>query len=395
MSDEFESSGTSLLRRLYQSLLEFLLGRDPRRTGTRNSKLDEISKLLRKAREKHKSRQYDEARDLNRRALLLSKFHHFELGESLSLCQLATNENAVGDYESAKEHANASLEIMKQIGDPYRSGALLNLGIACRELGDFTLAMSYLHEAEEMAFEQIKALSDKAQNVNFLREDLADIYLAMGNVALYQSDHWEAIDKIKLAWQGANLFQDAVRAHTAAIDLVFVYIIMQDWDNAISTLMPALGFFHPMLYEDQKWTILLGELDKRCSYITTYSRTNYVFYVMRGYACQVLHKTHQALTHYETIWELLETARSKLKKSVSRIMLVGASLTTINLLIKLTLEIHNEVLAYDWIERFRSRAMLDMLDFPTKYKTESGVHFFERWYGEPISFSEIQNLIDL
>lgn len=394
MADEFEPPGKLIIRRVFQSLFEALFGRDPRSQGTKKSGVHEISRLLRKAKEKYKSHQFDVALKLNQQALLLSKYHHFGPGESLSLCQLAANEIVAGDYESAKEHANAGLEIMRRIDDPYKSNALLTLGIACRELGEFSLAMSYLSEAEEMVCEQIKALDERSQNVNFLREDLADIYLAMGNVALYLGDYREATDKIRLSWQGANLYQDKARAHTAAIDLVYAYIIIQDWDKAISILMPVLGFNNPLLYEDRKWAILLDELDKQCSQITSYSRTTYVFYMMRGYACQITHKTHQALIHYETILELLETARSKLKNSVSRIMLLGPSLTAVALVIKLALDTHKKVLAYEWIERFRSRTMLDMLGFPIKYRTEGSIRFYERWSGGPPSFSEIQSLIE-
>jgi tetratricopeptide (TPR) repeat protein len=395
MSNEFEPPGISLLRRVYQSIFEALLGRDARSRGTRNSKIREIDKLLELARDQYKSHLYGEARHLNQQAFLLSQFYGLETGKSISLCQLATTENVLSDYDAAREHAATALKIMQQNRDlAHQARALLNLGIACREFGDFASAARYLNEAQARAVEQVDAVSDKGQDPTPQQQDLADIYLALGNLALYQGRHGEAIYQLKRSWQSANLFQDESRAFTAAIDLVFVYVNRQDWVNALATLIPALGYHHPTHYKGREWAILLGELDKRCSQIQTYSRINYVLYIMRGYACQILQQTDRAVAHYETIWRFVERARSQLKNPAARVTLLGASLSVVQLALKLALETQDRILAYDWIERYKSRSMLDLLDYPVKYKTESSGRHFDRWSGDSTGFSKIQGLIN-
>jgi len=266
------------------------------------------------------------------------------IGISLSYYQ-------IGDFDNAKIQVDAALSIARQRGFPQmESRAYRSMAKILMKTGEEALALEY-HKRSLEFYESLLAAQDatrmsrggRSGNAERMlkREDIRRFYvanlIAAGHAYERILNHEAAIDHFRKALHHGSDLRD--RAMDAYLGLGIVYLNTGDYSRSIEYLAKAVT--------------IADQLD--IPFFTTLT------HAFLGRAYLTTNDNAKALSHYEKAAAAVEDQRSLLQTGEARSSYFDQMTGVYNGLITTLLHLGKREAAFDYSERARARAFLDVL----------------------------------
>jgi CHAT domain-containing protein/Tfp pilus assembly protein PilF len=273
--------------------------------------------------------QYQKAIGYNEEALKIAKEIGDRRNESCCLGELGNVYRSIGEYQKAISYYQEALKIAKEIEDRQGEGIWLgNLGIAYRFLGQYQRAISYYQEALKIA----KEIGDR-QGEGIWLGNLGIAYRFLGQ---YQKAIGYYQDALKIAKEIGDRRNEGNQLGNLGI----VYRSLGQYQQAISHYQDAL-----------KIAKKIGDVDNE-------GLLNLNLGIV--YDDHIL-KLHKAYDYYHRSIELSESMRGRLIEEPHKIGFFGRIEDAYYRMVPLCYKLKKEKEAYEYTERAKSRAFLDLL----------------------------------
>ena len=248
-------------------------------------------------------------------------------GESSCYINLGIAYRSLGDYGKAIEYHDKSLEITKDIGDRAgESSCYINLGAAHHSLGDYRKTIEYHDKSLEIK----KDIGDRAGELS--------CYTNLGNAYHSLGDYGKAIEYHEKSLEIAKEIGDRAGESRCYANLGIAYNILGDFRKAIE--------YHEKSLEIAKET---GDID-----LERLGNLN---------LCRVYYesKPELAYNYCKHSIELSEMISGRLVEEEHKIGFYAQASDAYQLMVPLCLKSKNGKEAFEYTEKSKSRAFLDLL----------------------------------
>jgi len=311
---------------------------------------------------------YEQALSYNEEALKISREIGDVEGEGRTLNSIGAVYDYLGQYEKALSCYEESLEINREIGNVAREGGCLNnIGVVYRNLGQYEKALSYYEDSleifreigevkgEELTLNNIgivywslgqyeKALSQYEESLKIQRE-IGDVegegatLSNIGIVYLEKGQFEEALSQYEESLKIQREIGDVEGEGATLENVGTVYWNLGKYERALSAYEEALKIQRE-----------IGDLDG--IYGSSWGMGN---------SYRNLKKYTEAIDSYIMAIDTLEQIRGDITTEEYKTSFMENKMEVYEELIELLMEMEREEEAYDYMERARSRAFLDML----------------------------------
>jgi len=283
---------------------------------------------------------------------------HFYQGVALGNISLVYNE--IGQYEQALDLCMQSVEIFHELGERHREAlALYNLGNYAMKLGRWSEAQNHFHEAIDV-YGQLG-----------IQSRLAYLYWGQGFLAHMLGDEAQSETSYRLAdtiGQTSEYNQPELILDIH-FQLGFLYHTQGRWDEGLAAYDRASAL-----------TQQLGD---------QYSAT-FIHY-RRGNVFERQGRLEAALEAYREAIAGIEAMRGDIKTEEIKIGLLGTVQQVYETMIVLLLKLDRQAEAFEYVERARSRAFLDLLtDKPALSGAEGSPDLFKTIDQPVATLAEVQ-----
>ena len=272
--------------------------------------------------------QYEKALGYYEEALVIKREIGDRKGIGNNLSNIGVAYSKLGQYDKALGYFEKSLVIAKEIGNRYLEGNnLSNIGVAYSELGQYDKALVYYEEVLVIRREigDRKGEGATLTNIGLVYEDFGQYDKALGYLEEALVIYREIGDR---RGEGADLSNIGV-----------VYRNLGQYDK-------ALGYYEEALVIHRE----IGDVDG--IYRSAWGM---------GRSYKGLKKYSEAVDYYIISIDALEEIRGELKSEEHKTTFMEDKMDVYDELIELLIEMEKYDDAFNYMERARSRAFLDML----------------------------------
>jgi CHAT domain-containing protein/tetratricopeptide (TPR) repeat protein len=283
---------------------------------------------------------YDQALELYQQTYTIADEIGDRFYQGVALGNMSLIYNEIGQYEQALNLCTQSLQIFRALPDGYREAlALYNMGNYAMKLGRWQVAQGHFHEAIKL-YEMLGA-----------QARLAYLYWGQGFLAHMLGSETQSETTYRLAFAIAQSpeYNQQELVLDVAFQLGFLYQTQERWDEAISEYDRAFELAH--------------QLNNQHSATFIYYRCGNVF-ERQG-------RLDDAHAAYAQAIEGIESLRGATETEEIKIGLLGTTQQLYESMVLLCLEQDRPAEAFEYVERARSRAFLDILakKSPELYET--------------------------
>ena len=288
-------------------------------------------------------------------------------GESKCYTNLGNAYNSLGDIRKAVEYYEKSLEIMKEIGDiSGESKCYGNLGTTYRSLGDFRKAIEYLEKSLIIAREigdisgeskcytnlgiAYRSLGDFRKAIEYHEKSL-EIAREIGDI----SGESACYTNLGIAYRSLGDFRKAIEYHEKSLEIAREIGDISGESACYTNLGIAyrsLGDFRKAIEYHEKSLEIAREIGD----INSESIINLNL-------CRIYYESEKerAYKYCKHSIELSEMIGGRLVEEEKKIMFSTQTFNAYQYMIPLSLDLKKEKEAFDYTERSKSRAFLDLL----------------------------------
>ena len=283
---------------------------------------------------------YDQALDLHQQTYLLAEKIGDRFYQGVALGNKSLIYNEIGHYEEALDLCTQSLQIFRELPDKYREAlALYNMGNYAMKLGRWQRAQDHFHEAIKL-YEMLGA-----------QARLAYLYWGQGFIAhmLGSETQSEATYGLALAISQSPEYNEQELVLDIAFQLGFLYQTQTRWDEALAAYDRATALAHQL----------------RNQFSATF------IHYRRGNVFQRQGRHDDAHAAYTQAIQGIESLRGATETEEIKLGLLGTTQQLYESMVLLCLEQGRPAEAFEYVERARSRAFLDILakKSPELYET--------------------------
>ena len=273
---------------------------------------------------------YDQALDFYEQVQSLAQATANRFYQAAALTNIAMIYQELGNYERAVDFATQGLAIYKELGDGYRAAQTLY------EIGNYAMWLGRWQDAQ-IHFRQAVAL----YKVLGVQAGLAYLYWGQGFIHLMLHEQEESEDAFNKSLELSQLPDHEQPSLTmdSWILLGLLYQTQDRWSNALSAYQHAAELAERL--GNQHWLSLI--------------------HYRRGNVFERQGRPDEALVEYRQAIEGIEALRGATRAEEIKIGLLGTVQQVYESTVRLCLARGQDDLAFEYVERARSRAFLDML----------------------------------
>jgi CHAT domain-containing protein/tetratricopeptide (TPR) repeat protein len=303
---------------------------------------------------------YDQALELYQQTYTLAQEIGDRFYQGVALANMSTIYYELGDYEQAWDLGMQNLQIFRALGDKYREAfTLYNMGKYAMTQGRWNIAQYHFHEAITL----YEGLGAQAR--------LAYLYWGQGFLAHMLGDESQSETSYRLADAIGQTpeYNQPELVLDIHFQLGFLYQTQGRWPEALSRYYRALELAHQLRNE--------------------YSAT--FIHFRRGNVFERQGRLEEAYDAYRAAIDGIEAMRGDIKAEEIKIGLLGTTQQVYESMILLLLKLDRQAEAFEYVERARSRAFLDLLtDKPALSGVEGSPELFEAIDQPVATLAEVQ-----
>jgi CHAT domain-containing protein/tetratricopeptide (TPR) repeat protein len=273
---------------------------------------------------------FDQALELYHQAYTLAYETDDRFYQGVVLGNMSLIDNEIGQYEHALDLCMQSLQLFHELGETHREAlALYNIGNYAMKLGRWGVAQNHYHEAINI------------YNRLGVPSRLAYLYWGQGFIAHMLGDEAQSEQSYRFASTVAQApeYNQPELALDIHFQLGFLYQTQSRWDEALLEYERAIN--------------LAQQLHNQ------YSAT-FIHY-RRGNVFELQGQLDQAFAAYAQAIKGIEALRGATETEEIKIGLLGTAQQVYEAMVLLCLELDRPDEAFQYVERARSRAFLDLL----------------------------------
>lgn len=310
-----------------------------------------------------------------------------------------------GDVQKAEEHCLGALDYIDPENDPWKtcSTILTTLSVIYGDIGQFDKALDYANQAVDLAIniQDHKAIPTTLNNLAMCHADQEDLPQAQTileyALEVYPGDHGEGQKALLL-----NNIATILIHQTSNADAINVATAYLKKALAIGTSIQSLG--------SQAMTLInmgiLAELQENRDDALQFFQESLAIYKHLGsrasearvqtYLGQLFKEKFQDLnsasTAFQSAIETIEGIRASLHKEIHRITYASREIDPYTLLIECLVDLGKPGQAIEYVERAKSRALLDFLShrLPEYNKNDLDSHAYQKAIKILTQLEEIQ-----
>jgi tetratricopeptide (TPR) repeat protein len=313
--------------------------------------------------------EYQRAIGYYEEALNIAKEIGDRQGEGNRLGNLGSAYRSLGQYQKAISYYQEALNIAKEIGDRQGEGNWLgNLSIAYYSLGQYQKAISYYEDALKIA----KEIGDRNSEGRLLG--------ILGNVYFFLGEYQQTIGYFEEALNIAKEIGDRKNEGSLVGNLGIAYFSLGQYQKAIGYFEEALNIAKK-IGDKQCEGNSLGNLGNAYDSLGQYQKAISYYQEALNIAKEIgdvdserivnlnlgivyddhLPQPDKAYNYYHRSIELSESMRGGLIEESHKIGFFGRIEDAYNRIVSLCYKLNKEKEAYEYTERAKSRAFLDLL----------------------------------
>ncbi len=273
---------------------------------------------------------YDRAQALYRQAHRLACATGDLFHQGYTLLNMSQMLNDLDQHEQALELSSQSLQIFRELGNPYREAhALYEVGNNAMYLGRWQTAQSHAQAA--ITLYETFGIAGRLRMLYWMQGFL---YHLLGDEAESEAAYLRT-----LALSDCAEESEPRTCMDSCVGLGLLYQTQGRWDEALAAYEQAISWAHHL----RNWHTLS------------------LIHYRRGNVCYHQGRLDAALAAYREAIQVIETLRGATEDETIKIGLLGTTQQVYEAIVLLYLECNQPVAAFEYVERARSRAFLDTL----------------------------------